>query len=298
MVIVTLANCPPSLRGDLTKWLQEVNTGVYVGKVSARVRDELWRRVCENAKTGNATMVYSANNEQGMKFRIHNSSWVPIDFDGLTLLMRPSHKSGREESEIRKGFSNAAKIQKAKQMQKLKANKNFLPKSYLVVDLETTGLSAAEDEIIEIGAIRVIDQVAEASFQALIRPARALPVAITSLTGITDLMLKQEGKSLADVLPGFLDFASDLPVVSHNADFDFAFLRSACKNCGLPLFSNRCINTLIIAKKMIHDAPDYKLATLLKHFGIKAISKHRAMEDCLALKELYSKLIEFELEAN
>ena len=54
MIVITLTDCPPALRGDLTKWLQEINTGVYVGHVSARVRDEIWKRVRESAKGGPA----------------------------------------------------------------------------------------------------------------------------------------------------------------------------------------------------------------------------------------------------
>ena len=79
-----MTDCPPRLRGDLSKWLQEVNTGVYVGNVSARVRDALWERVCENLKNGRATMVFSANNEQRMDFRVHNTSWKPVDYERLS----------------------------------------------------------------------------------------------------------------------------------------------------------------------------------------------------------------------
>jgi CRISPR-associated endoribonuclease Cas2 subtype I-E len=64
------------LRGDLSKWLQEINTGVYVGNVNSRVRDAIWNRVCENLKTGRATMVFSTNNEQKMDFRVHNTLWT------------------------------------------------------------------------------------------------------------------------------------------------------------------------------------------------------------------------------
>ncbi len=296
MVVIMLTSCPPALRGDLTKWLQEVNTGVYVGKVSARVRDALWKRISENSKTGKATMVYSANNEQGMKFRIHNTSWELIDFDGVTLLMRPSQARSQSGNEVKKGFSKAARIQKAKKMQKLKTGKKLLPKTYVVIDLETTGLSAADHDIIEIGAVRVKDMTVEDSFQALIKPASEIPPSIEKLTGITDLLLDREGKALADVLPSFIDFVSDMPIVTHNADFDYAFLRNACKNYSLPLFSNRCINTLPIARKMIEGVPNYKLATLLNYFGIEITAKHRAIEDCLALNELYTKLIEIEDE--
>ena len=72
-----MTNCPPSLRGDLSKWLCEINTGVYVGNVSSRVRDAIWDRVCENLKNGQATLVFNTNNEQRMDFRTHNTSWDP-----------------------------------------------------------------------------------------------------------------------------------------------------------------------------------------------------------------------------
>lgn len=54
MLVITVKNCPPKLRGDLTKWLIEIDTGVFVGNLSARVRDSLWERVCANIKTGTA----------------------------------------------------------------------------------------------------------------------------------------------------------------------------------------------------------------------------------------------------
>ena len=57
--MLTMTNCPPRLRGDLSKWLCEINTGVYVGNVSSRVRDALWDRVCQNLKNGQATLVFT-----------------------------------------------------------------------------------------------------------------------------------------------------------------------------------------------------------------------------------------------
>ena len=89
MVVVTLTDCPPRLRGDLSKWLQEIDTGVYVGRVSRRVRDELWERICQNLPRGRATMVYPADNEQRMEFHVHNTVWQPVDFEGITLMRRP-----------------------------------------------------------------------------------------------------------------------------------------------------------------------------------------------------------------
>ena len=64
MIVITITECPASLRGDLTKWLIEINAGVFVGNVSARVRDNLWIRIRSSIKRGKATMVYPMKNEQ------------------------------------------------------------------------------------------------------------------------------------------------------------------------------------------------------------------------------------------
>ena len=74
MIVIMLSDCPPKVRGDLSKWLCEINTGVFVGNVSSRVREEVWQRICENIKSGQATMVFSAPGEQKMDFRVHNTT--------------------------------------------------------------------------------------------------------------------------------------------------------------------------------------------------------------------------------
>ncbi len=114
MIVITLTDCPISLRGDLTKWLLEINTGVFVGRVSARVRDHLWERVVSNVKNGRATLVYSTNNEQHMDFRIHHSENEIIDFDGLKLVLHPSRARAKKAAQQRMGFSKAAKMRMAK----------------------------------------------------------------------------------------------------------------------------------------------------------------------------------------
>ena len=89
-----MTNCPPRLRGDLSKWLCEINTGVYVGNVSSRVRDALWDRVCQNLKNGQATLVFTTAGEQRMDFRTHNTTWEAVDFDGIKLMRRPLPQQG------------------------------------------------------------------------------------------------------------------------------------------------------------------------------------------------------------
>ena len=297
MIIITLTDCPPALRGDLTKWLQEINTGVYVGKVSARVRDLLWKRIKDSAKTGRATMVFTTNNEQGMDFRVHNTIWEPIDFDGLKLMLRPSPARVKKMSEIRMGFSKAARMRKAKQLSNRRRSKP-LPNEYVIVDLETTGLSVTKHMIIEIGAIKVNMGQIEEKFHALVKTKEKIPENVRALTGISDEILRQEGRELADILQEFLAFVGDLPIISHNVDFDYGFLRAACEKCGLPLFSNQCIDTLVLSRRLVDNVQNYKLKTLLKHFGIKVDTVHRSIEDCLNTKQLYEKLIEIRQSKN
>ncbi|MFD0994480.1 type I-E CRISPR-associated endoribonuclease Cas2e [Pseudoclavibacter chungangensis] len=85
-----LAACPAGLRGQLTRWLMEIAPGVFVGRVSRRVRELLWARVVELSRDGRAIMVFSARNEQRLDFLVHRSEWVPVERDGLQLILRPS----------------------------------------------------------------------------------------------------------------------------------------------------------------------------------------------------------------
>ena len=296
MLVITLTNCPPSLRGDLTGWLFEINTGVYVGNVSARVRDELWKRICENIKTGNVTMVYSAANEQHLDFRVYNTSWQPIDFDGLKLMLRPSATQKIENMQLRQGFSKAAKKQIIKQMSRSKAKKkeNAHPSKYIVLDIETTGLSISDDEIIEIGALLVENTKIIDMFNTLIRSSKPVPSKIKELTGISDEMLREKGRDISDVLPELLSFVGELPIVSHNPSFDYGFLREYCKRFSLPLLSNRCIDTIALARRQVRDVSNYKLTTLAEYFGISIESSHRCVADCKMTKFIYEKLIDFD----
>ncbi len=114
MVTIVLTACPSGLRGDLTRWLLEVAPGVFVGHISARVREHLWSRIIECSKEGRAIMVFSARNEQHLAFKVHQPDWVPVDNDGIELMKRPA---GTESSTLfgapKKGWSNASKYHKA-----------------------------------------------------------------------------------------------------------------------------------------------------------------------------------------
>jgi CRISPR-associated protein Cas2 len=87
MMVMILEKVPPSLKGDLSRWLVEVTTGVYVGHASALVRDLLWDKCVRHVYRGRCYQLYRANTEQGYVIRMHgDSERAIVDFDGLQLV--------------------------------------------------------------------------------------------------------------------------------------------------------------------------------------------------------------------
>lgn len=291
MIVLTLTNCPPALRGDLSKWLVEIHTGVYVGKVSARVRDNLWDRVKEYAKTGKATLVYPAKNEQHMVFRVHNTVWEPIDFDGLTLMLQPSIKRLSEKADPQAGFSKAYQFQKAKQMAKKKNTTTSL-REYVVFDIETTGLYSNRDQIIEISGVLVEGREITAEFHKMINIDGSISTEVSKLTGITESILKEQGFPLEEVMREFTQFIGRHTLISHNLAFDVRFLREAMERAGVPDITNQGIDTLSLARKTVRGLKSYKLEELMKYFNLPYERPHRSKDDARAAMLLYQKLIE------
>jgi CRISPR-associated protein Cas2 len=90
MVVMILENVPVSLRGELTRWLLELKSGVFVGHVSARVRDKLWEKCCRAKRIGGVTQVWSTNTEQRFEMRMCGQTQREIiDLDGLQLIRIP-----------------------------------------------------------------------------------------------------------------------------------------------------------------------------------------------------------------
>lgn len=88
-MVLILTACPPGLRGYITRWLLEASPGVFVGRLSARVRENLWDLVVAERKQGKALLIYSTNNEQGYAVRSAGHKWNPIELEGMTLLQHP-----------------------------------------------------------------------------------------------------------------------------------------------------------------------------------------------------------------
>lgn len=88
-MVLILTACPPGLRGCITRWLLEASPGVFVGRLSARVRENLWDLVVAERKQGKALLIYSTNNEQGYAVRSAGHKWNPVELEGTTLLQHP-----------------------------------------------------------------------------------------------------------------------------------------------------------------------------------------------------------------
>jgi CRISPR-associated protein Cas2 len=287
MIVISLTNCPLSLRGDLTKWLLEIDPGVFVGQVSARVREQLWKRVQESAKNGRATMVFSSNTEQGLDFKVHNSNWLPIDYDGLKLIMRPISP---ELKDIKLGYSKASRFLMARRAaNKRRAVQTEQQKSgsshaYVVIDIETTGLNPEKDAIIMLSALKAAPGQEDGVFESFVRTDVPIPAQITKLTGISQETLVAKGKELETVMREFAEFAGGHKLVAHNIKFDMAFLDAAREELYMEPFANETVDTLALAKKKLRSLKNHKLATVAEHFGISTAGTHNASADCVMIQ--------------
>ena len=156
---------------------------------------------------------------------------------------------------------------------------------FVAFDLETTGLSAFEDTIIEIGAVILRDGEVVDTFQTFVDPKRRLDPKIIELTGITDAMLVG-APDISDILPEFLHFCADRPLVAHNADFDVGFLSAACERLHLE-FSPTYVDTLVLSQNLMPQLSKHKLNLVADALSLPEFNHHRASDDALTCGYLY-----------
>lgn len=167
----------------------------------------------------------------------------------------------------------------------------IMPNDYVVVDVETTGLSFTSDRIIEISAVKYVNNVEVDSFSYLVDPKMKLSEKITRITGITDEDL--EGKPTIDmILPKFIDFIEDYTLIAHNASYDYKMIASECNRCHLDLFKNRICDTLALSRKYYSkdEVGNYKLETFKNYFQLD-LQSHRALSDCYTCAYLYQQCL-------
>ncbi len=167
-------------------------------------------------------------------------------------------------------------------------NTNTLGKEFVVFDLETTGLEAQEEDIIEIGAVKIKDGVLRETFSTFIKPTKQIPEKITQITGINDSMVA-DAPSIEQVLPDFYKFCKDSILVAYNIPFDYSFIRKFAKQQMFE-FNNEQIDVLMLAREKIKGLKHYNLSSVCTYLGVSLIGAHRAIEDTIATAKVFLKL--------
>lgn len=162
-----------------------------------------------------------------------------------------------------------------------------LPSSYIVIDIETTGLNSKYDEIIEIGALKVRDDKVIDKFESLVFNDN-IDSFITDLTGITTEMT-EKAPPLKSVLSEFIKFVQDETLIAHNANFDINFIYDSVESCFGKEFNNDFIDTLRIARRAFHEFKSHRLKYLARDLNFKNTPGHRSLSDCFTTLELYLK---------
>lgn len=167
--------------------------------------------------------------------------------------------------------------------------------TYIVFDVETTGLSSTYDVIIELAGVKMHHGEPIDTFESFANPHRKLPDKIIEITGITDDMLV-DAPEIDDVLKQFHDWVGDSVLVAHNATFDIGFLNQGYAKIDLPSIKNPIIDTLELARFLLPELGNHRLNTLCKKLQVELTQHHRAIYDAEATAEMFWKLVERLLE--
>ncbi len=165
----------------------------------------------------------------------------------------------------------------------------FDERDFVVVDFETTGLNAINDEIVEIGAVKIESMRITDKFHTLVKPRKKMSQRSTEITGISMEEL-ESAPEIEEVLPKLLEFIGDSIFVAHNADFDYRFLRESAKRLEKE-FDSPYIDTLQFSKSML-KLSGYGLEKVVKALNLGNFNHHRALDDTLITAEAFLKLLE------
>jgi DNA polymerase III subunit epsilon len=158
---------------------------------------------------------------------------------------------------------------------------------FVVFDLETTGASAGRGGITELGALKISRGQVVEEFSTLVNPGRTIEPFVVRLTGITDRMVA-EAPPISEVMPRFEEFVEGSVLVGHNVNFDCSFVTAARAGSPLP---NPVLDTLMLARCLIPGLKRYRLSSLVSHFGVRTMPKHRALSDATATGEVFLRLL-------
>ena len=218
---------------------------------------------------------------------LEDGTQVVIHSDYLAEMQKPSFMGNHDDKEtVCNEFAEENKCGAKDNV--LGKRVECTPKSYIVVDLETTGRNHYEDDIIEIGAIKYINNIEVDRFSALVKTPKTLSKDIIKLTGITNEILNKYGEEKANVITSFYSFLGDDIVIGHNiTSFDSKFIEDAFQEVLGCHFKNDYIDTLYLARKELPSLKHHSLKYLAEIFSIDYTKAHRAVEDCIINNMVY-----------
>ena len=174
---------------------------------------------------------------------------------------------------------------------KVEYNDTINGKTYVVFDIETTGLDVSSDEITEIGAVKIVDGQIKEKFASFVKPTKSIPKEVTELTGITNEMV-EDAPDAEFVLQEFYEFSKDAILCGHNIiGFDLKIVKRMGNEYGID-FDNEVLDTLNLARVSHLLVSNFKLGTIVKYLGLTLEGAHRAWNDAYATAEVLLKLCE------
>lgn len=168
-------------------------------------------------------------------------------------------------------------------------NNYSISNELIVFDTETTGLSPANERIIEIGAVKLKNMEVIDEFHTFIYPEKPISDEITKLTGIDDDMVRDAPKE-KECYENFIKFCGNAPIIAHNAKFDTGFLRSGFSRCELK-YNFISIDTLALCRAAVPNNKSHSLDAMVKYYGLGSFNHHRATDDAKILAQIFIKLI-------
>lgn len=169
------------------------------------------------------------------------------------------------------------------------------PEDYVVLDIETTGLSPKSNEIIELSALKVVKGKVVEEFNSLVKPDGTINYFISNLTGITHNMTN-DAPQIKEAIQDFNDFCSESVVLGHNVSFDINFINTNLQKHHGRTFSNDYIDSLRIARILLPQLKDKKLGTIARHFNYNTDGMHRGLKDCVVTNLCFCKFKEMVIE--